>query len=216
MSSGILLVLEGIDGAGTTTQARRLHDSLKKLGADCHLTREPSDGPIGRLLREILAGEHKPSADRCSGATTLGLLFAADRADHLEREICPALAANKVVISDRYYHSSLAYQGSDEDRGWVETLNKNAQAPERTFFLKVDPEVAAKRREAASREEEIFDRMETQKRVAAGYQKVMNQRSATESINVIDGHQSLNEISAQILSSAVALSIEHGLLRRSQ
>jgi dTMP kinase len=195
--AGLFLVVEGIDGAGTTTQARRLCDALEAQEIACHLTREPSDGPIGRLLREILAGEHQPN-----DATSLGLLFAADRADHLQREVEPALAEGKVVISDRYYHSSLAYQGSEEDRGWIATLNQRARTPDCTFFLEVDPEVAAQRRADDDRSEEIFDKLETQRRVAAGYRAVVADRSGSECIETIDGHLPMDEISARMLESA--------------
>jgi dTMP kinase len=194
---GLFLVVEGIDGAGTTTQAKRLCDSLRAQEVDCHLTREPSDGPIGRLLREILAGDHKPN-----DATSLGLLFAADRADHLQREVLPALESGKLVISDRYYHSSLAYQGSDEDRGWIATLNQRAMTPDCTFFLRVDPEVAAQRRSDDDRSEEIFDHLDTQKRVAQGYLSVIGEREASECIETIDGHLPMDEISARMLASA--------------
>jgi dTMP kinase len=198
--TGIFLVVEGIDGAGTTTQAKRLCDALQAQEIECHLTREPSDGPIGRLLREILAGEHQPN-----DATSLGLLFAADRADHLQREIKPALAAGKLVISDRYYHSSLAYQGSDEDRSWIAVLNQRALTPDCTFFLKVDPEVAAKRRSDDDRSEEIFDHLDTQRRVADGYLAVVHERSESECIETIDGHLPMDEISARMLSSAQSM-----------
>jgi dTMP kinase len=196
--TGLLLVIEGIDGAGTTTQARRLCASLQARSIDCHLTREPSDGPIGKLLRQILAGEHAPT-----DATTLGLLFAADRADHLQREVEPALQAGKVVVSDRYYHSSLAYQGSEEDRGWIAMLNQRARIPDQTFFLEVDPEVAAKRRAEDERSDELFDRLETQKRVAEGYRVVMEELAAREAIQCIDGHLGLDEISRIILEGAL-------------
>jgi dTMP kinase len=194
--AGLFFVVEGIDGAGTTTQAKRLSDALREREIECHLTREPSDGPIGRLLREILAGDHKPN-----DATSLGLLFAADRADHLQREIEPALAAGKVVISDRYYHSSLAYQGSEEDRGWIATLNQRARTPDCTYFLQVDPEVAAQRRSDDDRSEEIFDHLDTQRRVAEGYLAVVRDMRESECIEVIDGQLPLDDISERMLSS---------------
>jgi dTMP kinase len=141
-----LIVLEGIDGAGTTTQALRLEAALRADGRDVHRTREPSDGPIGRLLREMLAGKHAPV-----DATTLSLLFAADRADHLGREVEPALARGTVVISDRWYHSSLAYQGAGEERAWIRTLNARARHPDLTLLLDIDAEVGARRRSDAGR-----------------------------------------------------------------
>lgn len=192
-----LIVLEGIDGAGTTTQAKRLAASLRGDGHRVHLTREPSDGPVGRLLREMLAGVHAPV-----DATLMGLLFAADRADHLQREVEPALAAGSVVVSDRWYHSSLAYQGTEQDREWIRELNKNARAPELTVFLEVDPEVAARRRAAAGRDEELYDRIEDQRRIAAGYRSVIAALSPTERIETVDGERTPDEIAASILKLA--------------
>jgi len=196
----MFLVIEGIDGAGTTTQTRRLTEALQKRGIQTHQTREPTDGPIGKLLRQILSGEHAPT-----DATTLGLLFAADRADHLQREIRPALAAGKVVISDRYYHSSLAYQGSEEERGWIATLNQRALVPSCTFLLEVDPDVAAQRRADDDREEELFDKLETQRNVAEGYRQVVLDRGDAEHIECIDGHLPLDDISALLLERTLAL-----------
>src|SRR5690242_1367991 len=107
----MFIVLEGIDGSGTTTQAARLAQTLQARGARVHATREPSTGPVGRLLRQALTGtlvadERPVQLDFC----TLALLFAADRMDHVRREIEPALARGEVVISDRYDLSSLIYQ----------------------------------------------------------------------------------------------------------
>ncbi len=196
----MFLVIEGIDGAGTTTQTERLAKALTERGIETHRTREPTDGPIGKLLRQILAGEHAPT-----DATTLGLLFAADRADHLQREIAPALASGKVVISDRYYHSSLAYQGSEEDRSWIAILNQRAVVPDCTFFLEVDPKVAAQRRQEDDRDEELFDKLETQMRVAEGYRQVVEARRVTERIECLDGHKSLDEIHNSLVERTLAL-----------
>ena len=134
-----LIVLEGLDGAGTTTQARRLVDHLRSRGQLTHLTREPSDGPIGRLIREMLTGAHAIAGEKLS-QSTFGLLFAADRLDHLQREVEPALAAGAIVVSDRWYHSSLAYQGTGAERDWIAQLNARARRPDVTVFLKVRPD----------------------------------------------------------------------------
>lgn len=192
--TGRLVVVEGIDGAGTTTQAGRLHAALRDQGRDAHLTREPSDGPVGRLLRELLAGRHQPV-----DATTMALLFAADRADHLQREVEPALARGAVVISDRWYHSSLAYQGTEEDRQWIRVLNARARRPDLTIFLEVPAETAAARRAADLRPEELYDRIETQRRVAAGYRAVVAELAASERIVTLDGTRPLSELADEIL-----------------
>lgn len=186
--SGVLIVLEGIDGAGTTTQAKTLAERL-----DGHLTCEPSTGPVGKLLRRMLGGEHAPV-----DATTMSLLFAADRADHLQREVEPALARGRVVVSDRWYHSSLAYQGTGEERAWIRELNRRARAPDLTIFLEVTPEVAAERRSHRDDTTDIYDALETQRRVAAGYRAAIELLSDTENIRVIDGERSVQQLADDI------------------
>ncbi len=211
LTSGILIAIEGIDGAGTTTQSRRLVATLTETGFDSHLTREPSDGPLGLLLREILAGNHTPI-----DATTLSLLFAADRADHLQREVEPALARGSMVISDRWYHSSLAYQGTGEERLWIRELNRRARSPDLTLFLEVNAEVAADRRTAAGRDEEIFDQLAVQRRVASGYRETIAMlRDAGELIEVIDGARPPADIAGAIAELARETCQRAGLRPRS-
>jgi len=182
-----LIVLEGLDGAGTTTQARRLAAHLQARSQPVHLTREPSDGPIGRLIREMLTGHHA-LPDQAIGQSTFGLLFAADRLDHLQREVEPQLAAGKTVISDRWYHSSLAYQGTGADRDWITTLNARARRPDLTIFLEVRPEIAAQRRVAAGRVQELFEDLRMQVEVDAGYRATITELTALgERIETLDG-----------------------------
>jgi dTMP kinase len=193
-----LLVLEGLDGAGTTTQTARLAESLRAEGRAVHVTREPSDGPVGHLLRSLLAGAHAPV-----DATTMALLFAADRADHLAREIEPELARGAIVISDRYYHSSLAYQGAGEDRAWIDVLNRRARRPDLTLFLEIEPTLGEARRRSAGRADELYDRLETQERVAANYREVIAARRARgETIAVLDGGQPVEAVAARVLARA--------------
>lgn len=211
MAQGAFIVVEGIDGAGTTSQAASLATALADRGLRCHLTHEPSGGPVGKLLREVLAKKHgneKTGLD----ATTLGLLFAADRADHVAREILPALNQQKVVISDRYYHSSYAYQGGTKDREWIRRLNERARIPDLTLFLRVDPRVAASRRQKDGRPEELFDALAVQERVAAGYEEVMGELGQSESIAIVDGHQSMDSVAEELLALALKLCVARGLL----
>ena len=200
---GRLIVLEGLDGAGTTTQAARLVAALGARGIDAHGTREPSTGPVGRLLREMLAGQHQPV-----DSVTLGLLFAADRADHLQREVEPALARGAVVVSDRYYHSSLAYQSDPEDVAGFERvrlLNGKARRPDLTLLLEVPADVAAARRAAAGRPDELFDHIETQRRVAEGYRRVVQLLGAHERIEVVDGTRPLDAVAEEVLERVLAV-----------
>lgn len=194
-----LIVLEGLDGAGTTTQARRLVEHLRGRGHQAHLTREPSDGPIGRLIREMLTGNHA-IPDQPIAQSTFGLLFAADRLDHIQREVEPRLAAGVTVVSDRWYHSSLAYQGTGADRDWITTLNARARRPDLTIFLQVRPEVAAQRRVAAGRVQELFEDLRMQQDVEAGYRATIAELTALgERIEVLDGELPADHVFQQIL-----------------
>src|SRR5580693_8502583 len=107
---GRFVVLEGIDGAGTTTQVARLADRLRGKKHPVRTTREPSDGPIGALVRQVLTGRVIVPGGRAPNWTTMALLFAADRMDHMEAEIEPWIAEGGIMVSDRYDASSLAYQ----------------------------------------------------------------------------------------------------------
>ena len=198
-----LIVLEGLDGAGTTTQAKRLVDHVIAGGGRAHGTREPSDGPVGRLIREMLTGGHALPAGTKIAQSTFGLLFAADRLDHLQREVEPQLEAGAVVVSDRWYHSSLAYQGTGADRDWIAALNARARRPDLTIFLEVRPEVAAQRRAAAGRVQELFEDLRMQEEVAAGYLATIAELAAQgERIETIDGEASPDAVFAAIVKLA--------------
>jgi dTMP kinase len=172
MPSPLFIVLEGIDGSGTTTQLDRLTGHLERRGRRVHPTREPSQGPVGRLLREILLGGHRRPDGAPVDGLAMALLFAADRRDHLTREIEPALAAGADVVSDRYLLSSLAYQAQEAERDWVAGLARELRVPDLTLLLDVPVSVAAARRRAAGRPDERYDADEVQSRVAARYREL--------------------------------------------
>jgi dTMP kinase len=190
---GRFIVLEGIDGAGTTTQTRLLCDWMNAKDRPAQATREPSDGPVGRLLRQILAGEHAPVS-----GTAMALLFAADRMDHLAREIEPALARGVHVVSDRYYHSSLAYQAEESDRQFVAAVNARARAPDLVCLLRVAPEVAAERRRQDGRTAERYDALAVQRRVALNYDELPSRLGGRERIVVVSGEQPIEAVQAEL------------------
>jgi dTMP kinase len=197
------VVIEGLDGAGTTTQCAALAKALRAKGREVLTTREPSDGPIGKMIRQALtrqlglSGSKKPLTPE-----TLALMFAADRVDHVAREIEPALARGAVVLSDRYLLSSLAYQGSQLPIGWVEEINNRARVPDLTLFLEIDPEIGARRREVRGGKRELYETRAIQKRTARQYlAAIALRRKAGEKIVVIDGNASVAEVTAASLKA---------------
>ena len=194
-TAGRFIVLEGIDGSGTTTQAARLAVSLRDSGYEVVSTREPSDGPIGVLLRQALTRRLSGLSDR-----TLALLFAADRLDHLASVVEPALAEGKVVVSDRYVLSSLAYQGMRLPLRWVEALNAAARPADLTLYLNVPPGTAARRRQGRGGTTELFDADEVQRAVARAYGRVVRKHARAQRVVRVDGRAAPDEVAREILS----------------
>ncbi len=191
----LFIVLEGIDGAGTTTQTERLVAHLRGRGRRAEATREPSAGPVGRLLREILLGQHRSIDGSPVVGDAMALLFAADRRDHLQREIEPLLVAGTDVVSDRYLLSSLAYQAEEADQKWVASLARDVRAPDLTLLIDLPVEQAAHRRAAAGRAVERYDADEFLARVAQNYRKLAH---VTADVVIIDGRPSAADVTAAI------------------
>ena len=184
--TGRFLVLEGIDGCGKTTQLRQLADwlpgsGLMPAGATLHLTREPGGTPLGLALRELLLN---PPEESSPGPTAELLLYAADRAQHVERLIRPALKRGDWVLSDRFSGSTIAYQG--DGRGLnlqtildLERIATAGVQPDLTFWLDLPLQESLKRRGARS-----DDRIEAEgeaflARVSEGFQRLSAQRGWT-------------------------------------
>ena len=198
---GRFLVLEGIDGSGTTTQLDRAVSYVGSLGYPALATREPSTGPIGRLLRESLLGRLEMPDGAGMDGRTMALLFAADRIDHLQREIEPRLALGTTVISDRYLLSSLAYQAEEAEREWVLGLARGVLRPDLTILLDLPVEVAAQRREAAGRPIERYDADSYLAKVSANYRALASQ---DPSVVILDGAATKDEVTAA-MCRAIAL-----------
>jgi len=187
MRRGKFLVIEGLDGSGTTTQMDFLTASLRQRGLPVHATCEPSKGPIGALIRQALSGRLCLNAKgQALSPGTLALLFAADRDDHLEAEIKPALANGHWVVSDRYLLSSLAYQSLSLSTEWIMALNQHALLPDCTVFLKIEPKLAAERMRVRH-QAELYEALEIQKKVAQNYEgAIADRRKAGEQIICMD------------------------------
>jgi len=186
------IVIEGIDGAGTTTQAKLLCDWMVSRGRRCLLTSEPSRGPVGILLRQILSGS-VPTPDN----DAIALLFAADRIDHLEREVLPALKSGSDVVSDRYYHSSFTYQSLQGDLEWIRELNSRARAPDVTYILDLPADLAARRRRNQRTSEELYEKDATQQKLEEAYRRLPAWMQ-DELIVMVDGGQDIQAVHAAI------------------
>lgn len=208
---GRFIVVEGIDGAGTTTHSKRLSKELRRRGHDVRLTCEPTAGPIGGLIRQVLQRRlFVPDATgpRAFAWSTMALLFAADRLDHLDSMIIPALREGAIVISDRYDLSSLAYQsvtapGGPEVVPWIRELNKRALRPDLTVVIDVPAEIAAERRGNRGGSEELFENMEIQRRLATVYAEA-EELIPEDRVVHISGVGSVEEVGERLVAAVDA------------
>jgi dTMP kinase len=187
----VLIAVEGIDGAGKTTQVRLLALALERLGESVVTSKEPTDGPWGRKLRE------SANTGRLSPKEELQA-FVEDRIEHVRTTIQPALAAGKVVILDRYFYSTIAYQGSrGGDIGQLEAaMEKIAPIPDIVFLLDL-PAGEGIRRISESRNERPneFEKIETLTRVRRAFNSIPEPR-----IVRIDGSRPIDEVHEAIVS----------------
>jgi dTMP kinase len=201
--AGRFVVLEGIDGSGTTTQVARLAERLRSMHVPVRATREPSDGPIGMLIRQVLTGRVVVPGGRSPGWATMALLFAADRMDHVESEIAPFIADGGVIVSDRYDASSLAYQSissgveAKDAVEWIRSVNRHARRPDLTIVLDVPPDLAAERRERRGDAAQLYEHSEIQRELAAFY-KDLTKHMPGDRITVIDATGAIDDVEARI------------------
>ncbi|MDR1319999.1 MAG: dTMP kinase [Gracilibacteraceae bacterium] len=205
---GKFIVLEGIDGSGLSTQAARLVSALaEQTGRKTLLTKEPTDGPAGLLIRQALSGRLRDIP-----APGLALLFAADRLDHLRNFILPALERGEIIVCDRYLWSSLAYQSLECDAAWVKEINRFARQPDLTLFLRVRPAVSLARIARSRSGTELFEKEEILRRVLACFENLLAAGRA-EGLNAqaIDGEASPETVTAELTRAAICLFAEQAL-----
>jgi dTMP kinase len=192
---GAFICIEGLDGSGKTTQAKLLAKKLEKSHSAIY-TAEPSRGKIGTFIRNsYLYGEKRLSS------VIEALLFAADRIEHVETEVLPALHQGKLVISDRYLYSSLAYQGAAGlSLEWIEKINEHALRPDLAVFIDVDLKTVMNRLKS---KKSVMENMETQQRVRDIYLKFV----AKGELVRLDGNRAKDEIS-EALSAMVLKFLE--------
>jgi dTMP kinase len=203
---GKFVVLEGIDGSGTTTHVARLAERLRANKELVRTTREPSDGPIGTLVRQVLTGRIVVPGGRAPNWATMALLFAADRSDHVEAEIDPWLASGGVILSDRYDASSLAYQSVSSGKGgndaveWIRALNRFARRPDLTIVLDVPFEEAARRRDVRGEPAQIYEQNEVQRALAVFYRDLAK-HLPQDKIVLVDAGGTIDDVHERIYAT---------------
>jgi dTMP kinase len=185
---GVFICVEGLDGCGKTTQTKLLVRKLGKMGWGAVYTAEPSRWKIGKFIQKYcLHGEKRTSP------IVEALLFAADRFEHVEIEVIPALNEGKIVVSDRYVYSSLAYQGATGlDLKWIEMINEHAIRPDLAIFVDVEPEAVIRRLKP---KKSVMENLETQRKVREVYVKFVEKGELVR----IDGNKSKKEVADDIL-----------------
>jgi dTMP kinase len=192
-SKGLLIVIEGIDGTGKSTQARRLGEWFESRGREVVPSREPTDGPWGRKLRESAATGRLSPQDELQ-------YFLNDRRQHVEEKIAPALAEGKVVILDRYYFSTMAYQGArGYDPAEIRRMNETfAPAPDLLLILDLDVETAHQRIGHRGDSANEFEKHESLARCREIFLSLKDEPFA----RVIDSNAPLDEVSDRIRQAA--------------
>ena len=205
---GVFISFEGVDGCGKTTQQTILGQAVEALGREVILLREPGGTPISEKIRNIvLDPANTEMGDRCEL-----LLFEASRAQLVHQTILPALERGAVVICDRYFDSTYAYQavarGIDEQTvQMANVLGSIGVVPHRTLIFDIDPEVGYER----SRKRGEPDRMEVeglnfQRKIREGYLQLAKDEPAR--VRVVDASGSVEEVSAQVRAALDGLGLD--------
>ena len=195
---GRFFALEGIDGSGKSTQLPLLARRLEALGRPCVQTREPTGGPMGALLRQVLTGQVT-----CD-SRVVAHLFVADRLDHLLRKgggLLALVEGGTDVLCDRYYFSSYAYQSVDLPLEWVIGANRpcaDLLRPDATLFLDVDPELALERIVRGRNHTELFETRERLTRTREQYFRAFEAEKDRERILILPGDLPPEELSRAI------------------
>ena len=186
---GLFIVIEGVDGTGKTTLAEGIQARLNDAGRGCDITCEPTDGPVGSLLRKGITDNPKAEA----------LLFVADRAMHTDA-IRRKLDAGVSVVCDRYYASTLAYQaasGKGTDEAWLRTLNDHViERPDFVFLLDADPELCSRRIDSRGEERSRFEHLDFQRLVRENYLRIAEEDGFT----IIDASEGPEEVLDEVFS----------------
>ncbi|MDD3902687.1 MAG: dTMP kinase [Sphaerochaeta sp.] len=191
------IVFEGLDGAGTTTQMKLLAENCDKNDRACRATFEPTDKPIGRLVRSVLQKQIVTTP------LALAMLYAADREDHLFNPVnglLKDLDTGKLVICDRYLYSSLAYQGVECDFKKIEAIN-DFPAPEYVFFIDTPVDECIRRITSRGSATELFERHEFLEKVKSNYERIFTSLPSGVKLIRLNGMLGIDELAKEIFST---------------
>ncbi len=210
MRNGCFIVFEGIDGSGKTEQYHRLIKNLEKKKYPVVQTKEPTvDSSTGKLIRSVLYEQEKVAEE------ALALLFAADRVNHTEKKIKPALEQGNVVVSDRYVFSSLAYQSrgmkKELDLEWVRAINRYAIQPDVVIYLDISPEVGQSRLsngQVRVKDHTYFESLSQQEKIRSAYYRVFNFDDSDLTVYTGEPRAVAKELRASRIGDMVVLRVD--------
>ena len=189
MKKNFFIAFEGIDGSGKSTQVKLLKEKLESAGLKVYTTCEPTDSPMGKMIRDIFS--HKIEADH----RTIAALFVADRLDHLLNKtngILKMLEDGYTVITDRYYLSSYAYQSPYMDLNWViqaNSLSADLLRPDLNIYIDISPEISIERLNKGRTSIELYETLDNLKNVRAKYFEIIELLKNEEKVFIADGNQ---------------------------
>lgn len=202
MEKGKFIVLEGLDGCGKSTQIKRLASYFEKNNKLVHITAEPTEFETGAYLRRIL------SESQNKNMYLQAALFLADRLEHIthpEFGIKQYLEKGYNVICDRYYYSSLAYQGTASDMNWVEYINLECPdilVPDLCIFLDVNPDTCKERIDKVREKPELYEKdINLMREIRQNFLNVLNKLKGSQNIVILDANQSLEHVEKEILDN---------------
>ncbi len=205
MSSAKFIVFEGIDGSGKSTVSKLLFEKMSSELGNVYHTAEPTNGPVGSLIRNIL--NKRVIADE----KTIGALFLADRIDHIQNPITGIsnyLKKGTHVISDRYYYSSYAYHVPAMSLDWLINANKicaDLLRPDIVFFLDVSVDESLKRLGQSRHFQDLFETREKIEQVAQNYKEAIKKEGKKDNVYIIDGTQTPDEIMKDVWAKTLEI-----------
>ncbi len=207
----LFIAFEGIDGSGKSTQVKLLAQYLERQGHKVVSTFEPTDSPIGKMIRDIFS--HKMEAEQ----NVIAALFAADRLQHIQDKnygILKLLKEGYTVITDRYYFSSYAYHSVYEgvDLEWVIKLNEVSASllkPDVNFYIDISPEISMERLKTGRKNLEMYETIDNQRKVYEMYKTAFEKLNHSENIVYINGGQSEDEVALEIQKKMESFFINH-------